>query len=189
MDWADLSNPTEGFSLGQIVDAILALPEGQREGLFRLLGVAPITGPIPNQARSEPQVGVAGPGPQSEANRQNTGGNRNAGGITDDGQHTVDPKTGKVFKLTPAKQRSDEFTRLQKELDESLRALKEFSDSNGINRSGNGAEKLSADLRKEYNRLISRFNAAKAALKTHKGSHREEFAAPSKGKGKQPEGR
>jgi hypothetical protein len=103
--------------------------------------------------------------------------------------HTIDRKTGKVFRITSPKERSNEFIKLEESLEAAIKALKEFSDANSIDRSGMGAEKLPADKRVQYNALVKAFNDAKSAVKAYKGSHRDEFAAPSKGKGKQPERR
>jgi len=107
---------------------------------------------------------------------------------------TTDPKTGKVFRLQPPKQRSPEFIRLSAEAEAARVALVTYCNSKGYAfdlKSGrtvrpaddNGkrvARPVSQD--RELDGLVSSQQAKKQALKKYKTSHPEEFRAQAPGK-------
>lgn len=107
---------------------------------------------------------------------------------------TTDPKTGKIYRLQPAKQRTPEFLRLSAEAESARVALVEYCNTRGYRfdiksqttvelsavAGKTGVVPVKGD--KTLNGLIEVHKKAKKALKDYKNSHKSEFQAPPKGK-------
>jgi len=90
---------------------------------------------------------------------------------------TVDPKTGKVFRLNAPKARSQQRETLTNVKEQARLALAAFTAEKRIQRDADG--KVKSDLKgsdlSEYTALLDSFKAAKAALASYKLAHPGEF--------------
>jgi hypothetical protein len=97
--------------------------------------------------------------------------------------HTRDPKTGRVFKLTPKKGHSVERQRLEGNLKEATKAFSVVLKDGGITISDAGVPtretEADGDLRCRYTNSLTTVNSAKAELAAYKAAHREEFLPPA----------
>jgi hypothetical protein len=98
--------------------------------------------------------------------------------------HTRDPKTGKVFKLSPKVERSAEYLQLEKrvkdavgELREFSKTVEEFDEHNNIVRLA-GGQPITPDKVQEYASLLEALELAKSSKAAYKAAHPDEFSPP-----------
>jgi hypothetical protein len=108
---------------------------------------------------------------------------------------TREPKTGKVFKITPKKEKSPERIALEKRLSSAKQNFTKVLRDHNIILSDDGVPSLEgvadplrakADVVVAYNVAAEAAARAKQALNDYKNSHPEEFTAPPVKGGKQP---
>jgi hypothetical protein len=107
---------------------------------------------------------------------------------------TIDPKTGKIYRVQPPKERSPKFLELSANAEAARIALVNYCNDKGyvydlktsrtvMVREINGSAQsrpVSKDL--ELETLIKRQRDAKSAVKEYKSTHREEFTPQKPGK-------
>jgi hypothetical protein len=111
--------------------------------------------------------------------------NASSGAIVPAG-HTRDPKTGKVFKIVPKKDKTQARITLENTCTESSVALARFAKENNvvwINDEKTTAQPLVADLNGQLIALVRAKTAAKAALAAYKAAHSDEFQGPPQKRG------
>lgn len=156
------------MSLGQLADAYLALS-------------------VPDQARFRALIGVEQPqaqGPTTVSSSSASAVQRSV--RPSGGQTTTDPQTGKVYKVTPPKRRSAEYSALKARRDRATEELGKLLKREGWEYSLESGETLDQQgnpVNTEVLRqLQENLEAAKLAVQQYKTAHPEEFR-------EQPQGR
>jgi len=106
--------------------------------------------------------------------------------------HTRDPKTGKVYKLVPKKDKTEARKGLENGLAQAKRELSEFIRQHNVTLGDNRNPlpgSLDAERAAEFHRRKAVVESAKRTLSQYKLAHPEEFAPPpTKKGGKAPTG-
>lgn len=112
--------------------------------------------------------------------------------MTDPGQ-TTDPKTGKLYRKQPPKERSAEFLRLRKAAEDARIALVTYCNNKSYTydiKAGKVFEPYEKDGKSQsrwvkdpgMDRLVSSLKSAKSALQQYKTAHPGEFQEQAPGK-------
>jgi hypothetical protein len=158
--------PPPGPGLGQLIDGYRRLSPADQQVFCMANGLAVATFVAPVGLGNQPQhSGPAGPSP-----------------VVLGPGHTRDPKTGKVYKVTPKKVHSGERQGLEQSLKDAKSAFSAVLKQHRITIGNDGSPSIDGDLtdpiRQEYTQALSRVNAAKAAYAAYKAAHNEEFRPP-----------
>jgi len=165
------------LSLGEVIDGYLHLSPMEKTAFLNAVGLAGIQ-----------QTPVAVAAPVAVAT---TSAVKAVPAVVPAGS-TMDPKTGKVFKLVPKKEHSAERSQLEAAKEAARLALVQVSDAHGIYRAVEGPRRydgerdglhLSAEMSAEYNAAVAAYDAAKAALTQYKTANPGEFQAPTAKRG------
>lgn len=180
-------------TLGNVIDGFAALSDSDKamfmalNGFVRSAAQAASGALVPQTAEAVHRVlpyvplgAVTGVIPRTAAAQQ-------ASGLVPVGS-TMNPKTGKVFKLVPAKERTAERLRLESAKEQARVALSELCSEHNIEHLDDGSvsSEHKQSVLTDYNNSLSEFQAAKAALAAYKAAHPQEFAVqpPRKGRNK-----
>jgi hypothetical protein len=97
---------------------------------------------------------------------------------------TIDPKTGKIYQITPAKERSEEYRLLREEYETARRGVVQYMNAHGLVRDSvhgrtydQKGQMIAYGQSPEYDRLVRRLTAAKAAYGLFRKQHPEMFQA------------
>jgi len=161
---------------GQLADAYYALSESDRGLFLTMIGQLPIV--QPNAGYIPQIVGPAGAAGQPVLAQQAQNAPLAPG-------MTRDPKTGRIYRIQPPKQRPAEFQQLQGRYDSATQQLGDYLRSKGWSYDLNSGETLdhsgTAVQDEELVRYQENLEDAKRALKEWKSTHRQIAETPQRG--------